>query len=173
MIGVGLIVRPQGNRGEVVVASSTDFGAERFAVNAIVFGLRGGQSAPMRVVTSREHDGRWIVGFDGVSTIDQAEALRGVELRIPADDLRPLEAGAHYVHDLVGCRVETAAGALVGTIEDVRLESGIPLLVAAAPGGEVLIPFTEAICRHVDVTARLIVIDAPEGLIELNQPGRK
>src|SRR5712671_775014 len=95
MITVGHIVRPQGNRGEVVIAASTDFGAERFRPGASVLASRQGGVETMTVTSSREHDGRWVVGFAGVATINDAEALRGLELRIPADQLRPLEAGTY------------------------------------------------------------------------------
>src|SRR5439155_25769548 len=98
---------PQGNRGEVVVASETDFGADRFRLGAAVQTNRDGRIETLTVESSREHDGRWVVGFAAVKSIDDAERLRGLERRIPASELRPLESGGHYVHDLVGCRVET------------------------------------------------------------------
>jgi 16S rRNA processing protein RimM len=168
MVAVGRVARPQGNRGEVVIVSSTDFGEERFAAGAVVHVQRGDAVGTLTVSSSREHDGRWVVGFDGIATIDDAETLRGLELKIPAEDLRALTGDAHYVHDLVGCRVETTAGQTVGVIREVQLGAGIPLLVAEGGGGDVLVPFTEAICRRVDVAARCVVIDAPEGLLELN-----
>ena len=171
MITVGQIVRPQGNRGEVVIASSTDFGAERFRPGARVLATRHGEVETMTVTSSREHDGRWVVGFAGVTTISEAETLRGLELRIPADHLRPLEADTYYVHDLAGCRVETQSGHAVGTVQDVQLDTGIPLLVVAAQDGEVLIPFSAEFCRRVDVAAKAIVIEPPEGLLELNRRG--
>ena len=59
----------------------------------------------------------------------------------------------------------------VGTVRDVQFGSGVPLLVVDDAGAEVLIPFTEAFCRRVDVAAKRIVIDPPEGLLEVN--GRK
>jgi hypothetical protein len=102
MIAIGQIVRPQGNRGEVVIASSTDFGLERFRPGAQVLVSRHGGVETMTVTSSREHDGRWVVGFAGVTTISEAETLRGLELRIPADQLRPLQADTYYVHDLAG-----------------------------------------------------------------------
>lgn len=169
MATVGRVARPQGNRGEVVVASSTDFPGERFRPGAVVWVRREGRVGDLTVTTSREHDGRWIVGLTGVNTIGDAESLRGLELRIPAEQLRPLEPGSHYVHDLVGCRVETTAGRPAGSVQDVRLEAGVPLLVIEGTDGEILIPFTDAICRRVDVPAKLIVIAPPEGLLDLNE----
>ena len=113
------------------------------------------------------------MGFAGITTISEAETLRGLELRIPADQLRPLQADTYYVHDLAGCRVETQSGQAVGTVRDVQLDTGIPLLVVAARDGEVLIPFNAEFCRRVDVAAKAIVIDPPEGLLELNRGGQK
>jgi len=169
MITVGRIVRPQGNRGEVVVQSATDFGEERFRAGAVLYVERDGDVAEAQVVTSREHDRRWVVGFAGIGSIDEAESLRGLELRIPASQLRSLEPGRHYVHDLVDCRVETTAGKAVGPVRDVRLDTGVPLLVIDGDGGEVLVPFTDAFCRTVDVAAKRIVIEPPDGLLEVNE----
>jgi len=170
MVTVGWVVRFHGNKGHVVIAPETDFGAERFAVGATVFGSRQGEAEPaeMHVVASREHDGRWIVGFDGVTTIDAAEKLRGLELRIPAESMKPLGPGGYYTHDLVGCEVELVGGTRVGRVSRVEIGRGTPLLVVETPRGEVWIPLAEEICRRIDVGAKLIVIDPPKGLIDLN-----
>jgi 16S rRNA processing protein RimM len=167
MVTVGRIVRPHGNKGHVVVAPETDFGAERFAAGATLYGVRAEKPA-LRVVASREHQGRWVVGFDGVTTIDAAEALRDLELSIPAEELKPLGPGGYYAHDLAGCAVENPAGRKLGRVESVLLGSGVPLLVLETEGGEVLVPLAEEICRRIDVAAKLIVIDPPDGLLELN-----
>lgn len=167
-ITVGRIVRPQGNRGEVVVAPLTDFPDLRFRVGERLWVLREGRPEVLTITRSREHDGRWVVGLAGVATIDDAERLRGLEAHIPAAALQALDAGRHYVHDLVGCRVEVEDGRLVGVVRTVQLDAGVPLLEVEGPKGDVLIPFTEAICRRVDVTAGTIVIAPLEGLLELN-----
>jgi len=168
MVTVGRIVRPHGNRGQVVVAPETDFGADRFGVGATVFAKRAENIEPLHVTASRAHDGRWVVGFDSVQTMNEAEALRDVELRIPADELKPLEGGQYYVHDLVGCRVETTDGRVIGDVVRVELHTGTHLLVVNGKRGEVLVPLAEPICRRIDVAARVVVIEPPEGLIELN-----
>ena len=170
MAVVGRIVRPHGNRGEVVVEAATDFGEDRFRAGARLH-LEASVPRAIDVRSCREHDGRWILGLVGIATIDDAEALRGRELRIPAEELRPLEPGWHYVHDLVGCRVETVGGRRLGAVEDVRLDTGVALLVVNGEAGEVLVPFTAAFCRRVDTEGKTIVVDPPEGLVELNAAG--
>jgi 16S rRNA processing protein RimM len=168
---VGRIVRPHGHRGQVVVASETDFGAERFAVNSTLQMLRDGRIVPVTVAASREQAGRWVIGLEGVESMNDAEALRGHELRVPAETLHELAAGAFYVHDLVGCVVESTARGPIGAVARVDMTAGLPLLVVSSGTSEeeVLVPFTDAICRIVDIGRKRIEIDPPEGLIELNR----
>ncbi len=168
MVTVGQVVRPHGIKGQVVVAPETDFGSERFAAGATLHCVRDGQPSTLAIAASFPHQGRWVVGFVGVTSMNEAEQLRGLELFIPAVELRPLGEGVFYAHDLAGCAVRTADGTLVGEVTAVQLGSGPPLLVVAAPRGEVLVPLAEAICRRIDVAAKVIVIDPPEGLVELN-----
>jgi len=170
-VTVGRIVRPQGNRGEVVVASETDFGETRFGNGSVLQVRNDNRVSALTVTSSRPHDGRWVVAFAGVGSIDEAEALRGAELTIPSSELGRLESGGYYVHDLIGCRVDTTAGATVGRVRDVQFGTGVPLIVIDGAAAEVLVPFTDAICRRVEIGARLIVIDPPEGLLELNETG--
>ncbi len=166
-VSIGRIVRPQGNRGEVVVALATDRPEERFAVGAEVALVHHGQQRQLTVRESRPHGDRWVVGFDGVATIDDAEALREAEIVVPMASLRALGTGTYYMHDLIGCDVETVSGAPVGRVVRMQTEVGTPLLIVATPTGERMVPFAEAICRTIDIGAKRVVIDPPEGLLEL------
>jgi 16S rRNA processing protein RimM len=107
-----------------------------------------------------------VLGFAGATSIDDAETWRGVELRVPVEALQPLAPGAFYVHDLVGCRVETVAGELVGEVTRVDLE-GTPLLAVKGKSRELLVPLAETICRDVNIAATVIRIDPPDGLLDL------
>jgi len=174
MVTVGRIIRPHGIKGAVVVAPESDFADERFRPGSTVQWQRNGEAAAIRIADSREFRGRWVVTLEGVSSVNEAETLRGLELRIPADALHPLEAGAYYVHDLEGCAVVTVTGDEIGRVVGVQFGSGAPLLrVSDAGGGEVLVPLAEAIVRQVDPAGRRIVIDPPAGLLELNRAARQ
>jgi 16S rRNA processing protein RimM len=171
MITVGRIVRPQGNKGEVVVAPETDFAAERFGAGASIWRLESGEPLRMAVTSGRPHDGRWVVGLAGIASIDAAETLRGSELRVPASSRKALGPREYYVHELAACRVETADGREIGRVDRVELGPGTPVLVVTGKRGELLVPLAEDICRRIDPAAGLIVIDPPEGLLELNEGG--
>lgn len=172
MITVGRIIRPHHNRGHVVVMPETDFPHDRFEVGSVLYRERDGRVEPIVVSAYREREGRWVVGFEGYESINDAETLRGLDLKVPLAEVKPLGPGGYYVFDLVGCVVRTRAGETVGPVERVDLATGIPMLVVAADG-EVLIPFSEAICTRIEPEARLIEIDPPPGLIELNRPAKR
>jgi 16S rRNA processing protein RimM len=167
---VGRIARAHGHRGQVIVNPETDFPEERFQPGADLFIERGGAPARVTLTAVRFQRGRPVVGIAGVETMNDAEALAGLELRVPVETLRALPAGTFYRHDLIGCRVETRAGAAVGIVEDVEGGAGgSRLVVAGANGrGEVLIPLVSEICTLIEPGAKRIVIDPPDGLLDAN-----
>jgi 16S rRNA processing protein RimM len=169
MAAVGRIARAHGIRGQVIVNLDTDFPEERFRPGAELFIERNGTAQPLTLTSVRFHRDRPVVGFAGVETMNDAETLAGLELRVPIDRLAPLPGGTFYRHDLIGCRVETAAGQTIGTVEGVEGTLGASRLIVAALGGEVLIPLVADICTTIDPGAKRIVIDPPEGLLDLNR----
>ena len=103
------------------------------------------------------------------TTMDAASALAGAELRVPVETLAPLPDGAFYRHDLIGCAVETDHGAPVGVVTRVEGDIGGSRLVVGTSSGEVLVPLAVEICPTIDPAAKRIVIDPPDGLLELNK----
>ena len=173
MVLVGRVVRPHGIRGAVVIAAESDFAEDRFQAGASLKIKRAEAIETLKIAESFPQQGRWVARFDGIDTIEAAETLRDAELKIDAGDLRALASDRFYVHDLIGCRVETTDGVTVGTVRDVEMSVGTPLLVIDAPGGETLVPLAEEICRRVDLAAKTITIAPPEGLIDLNATSPK
>jgi 16S rRNA processing protein RimM len=168
LVVVARIARPHGLRGEVILNPETDFADERFKPGNRVFMLDGAQVVPIVVRSVFFHRLRPVVGFDGFDAIEQVGALVGRELRIEAADLQPLPAGMFYHHDLVGCRVETTQGAHVGAVTKVDGSGDATRLVVDGASGELLIPLAVDICRTIDPGGRRIVIDALDGLLDLN-----
>jgi 16S rRNA processing protein RimM len=173
MAVVGRIARAHGNRGQVIVDPETDFPDERFKPGSIVYIREGEATRTLTIESVRFHRGRPILGLTGIETMDGAEALAGTELRVNTGALQPLPAGSFYHHDLVGCSVETSGGDLIGQVTAVEGSGNGSRLVVNGRGGEILIPLVEGICVEVDVTARKIVVEAPEGLLDLNVTKRQ
>jgi 16S rRNA processing protein RimM len=172
LVLVGKVARAHGNRGEVIVNPETDFPEDRFQVGHAV--IVESTTGPRRLVIGavRFHRGRPILGFEGVETMDEAEALAGAELRVAESELKVLPEGAFYHHDLIGCEVKRRDGRTIGTVRAVEGPMAGSTLVVETPRGDALIPLASEICVSVDPSRRVIVVEPPEGLIELNEPGR-
>jgi 16S rRNA processing protein RimM len=167
LVLVGIVARTHGNRGEVIVNPHTDFVSDRFRVGA-VFEARLANASRRQVVVSsvRMHQGRPVIGLDGVSSIGDAEAYAGTELRIHPVEQGPLPGGCYYHHQLIGCVVASATGEELGRVVGVEGEMNQSRLVVAGGGRRFEIPLVLAYCS-VDVHARRITVDPPEGLLEL------
>jgi 16S rRNA processing protein RimM len=169
MAVVGHVARTHGIRGHVVVNVETDFPEERFRPGAELFVNRAGDVERLVLDTVRFHQGRPIVGVSGVETIDAAQALAGLELRVPTAWLVSLPAGTFYRHDLVGCRVETTGGEAVGIVKGVEGPLDASRLIVGSGDDEILIPLVSAICTAIDADAKRIVIEPLNGLLDLNK----
>ena len=172
MVVVGRIARPHGLRGQVAVTPETDFIAERFRPGALVWTRWAGRDEQLTIAFARVQNGRPVIGFEGLSSVEAVGRLAGLELRVPEASLQPLEPGRYYEHQLVGCAVEDAEGGGVGTVVRVERGAGGSHLVVQGPRGEILVPLAVNICVEVDVGGRKIRIDPPEGLLELNETKR-
>jgi 16S rRNA processing protein RimM len=169
LVLVGRVARAHGNKGQVIVNLDTDFAEERFKVGEVLLVGPGGVPRAIRGV--RFHQGRPVVALDGIETMSDAEALAGAELKVPAGRSDELPEGTFYHYDLVGCEVRDAVGRSIGSVTAVEGTMEMSRLVVDGARGEVLIPLVADICVSIDVAARRIVIDPPEGLIDLNEPG--
>jgi 16S rRNA processing protein RimM len=173
MVLVGRIARAHGNRGQVIVDPVTDFPEDRFKAGSVLSVRRGGITERLEVEHVRFHRGRPIIGLVGIDTMNAAEALSGMELRVGVDALAPLPAGSYYHHDLIGCSVETPRGERIGRVTAVEGDAAGSRLVVEGSSGEVLIPMAEGICLGVDLAGRKIVAELPEGLLDLNVTKRQ
>ena len=157
---VGRVVRPWGIAGDVVVEPMTD-NPSRFQSGAQMW-----VGEELCTVSSARRDReRWVVRFEGVGDRDAAEALRGAELVVDVSALQPLAGDQYYVHELIGCRVESPEGESLGTVTGV-VPGPRDWLEVEGEGGKALLPMAREFLRSVDVEARRIVLDPPDGLIE-------
>lgn len=167
---IGRVARAHGNRGQVIVNPETDFAEDRFRVGQVVLVGPSERPLPRRITSARFHQGRPVVALDGIVTMNDAEALAGADVWMPASAIPPLPEGTFYRHDLVGCEVRDVSDAIVGRVKGVHGPIERCHLVVEGPKGEVLIPLVDHICVRVDPAARVIVVNPPEGLLEANRP---
>ena len=164
---VGIVRKPHGLAGEVSVESLTDF-PERFAPGASVTWRRAAESRELRVASARSHHGRVLVAFEGVDGVDAARALQDGELSIPAAASTPPPEGFFYSHEVAGWDCVDTSGRRLGAAAGIEKAPGSPMLVVTRDdGSEALVPFVHGIVVEVNRERRRIVLDPPEGLMEL------
>jgi 16S rRNA processing protein RimM len=167
LVVVGRIGPPRGVRGEVFVEPWTDAPDERFAPGAVLR-TEPDSAGPLTVESSSTASGKLVVHFAGVGDRPGAQALRGIQLVMPASERPSLDdPDEFYDSDLVGLAACTVDGGDLGPVTDVVHAAGTSYLEVHVDGRQRLVPFVTAIVPTVDLRARRIVIDPPDGLFEL------
>jgi 16S rRNA processing protein RimM len=186
LLVVGQIGKPHGIRGEVSVTVRTDEPEERFVAGSVFTTevprdrrvSAGPASAsgvlfevPPRLVLEsiRWHQGRGIAQFENVYDRNVAEELRGVFLQVESEELPPpADPDEFHDHQLVGLRVVSVTGDELGTVGRVEHAPASDLLVLdKTGGGTALIPFVSQIVPTVDIPGGRVIVDPPEGLLDL------
>lgn len=162
------LTRARGIRGEI---SGDGFGCdpERFdgLDKVYLFAPDEKVRSTAEVEEVWEHQGFLVFKFRGIDTRTEAEKLQGWEVRIPMEQRRPAPEGEYFQSDLVGCEVVERNGRVLGNVTGWRDFGGPGLLAVEYEGSELLIPFAKAICTDIDLEARRITVDLPEGLTDL------
>ncbi|HET7531421.1 MAG TPA: ribosome maturation factor RimM [Mycobacteriales bacterium] len=164
---VGRIARAHGVGGEVAVEVRTDAPELRFAAGQVVE-TDPPERGPLTVERARWHSGRLLIAFAEVADRTAAESLRNTLLVADSASSPAIDDDEYWDHQLVGLAVVTVGGEPLGEVTDVLHPPGADLLAVRRPGGEeLLVPFVRAIVPTVDVAGGRLVVDPPEGLLEL------
>jgi 16S rRNA processing protein RimM len=166
---IARIVKARGIRGEVACSIETDF-PERFSsLEEANVWMPDGTLLTSQVESCWFHKDRLILKFTHCDTMTEAQALVGGRLVITEAELRTLEEGEFFEHQILGAQAITSEGRALGSVSSVLRTGGTDVLVISDEDGrEMLIPFADDICKSVNVAARQVVVDPPEGLLELN-----
>jgi 16S rRNA processing protein RimM len=181
------IRHPQGRKGEVFAEILTDF-PEKFADRRRLWLLVdsaskstlptavGASPREIELIAHWPHKGGIVLHFTGTDSISAAETLKGLIVAIPRAERAALAEDEVYTGDLIGCALIDVAGSepvTVGEIESVDRTAGpVALLVVQGAVGEILIPFAKSFLQKIDLKAKRVEMALPEGLVELNAPGK-
>jgi 16S rRNA processing protein RimM len=165
-VRIGEVVKAVGLRGEVKLYPLIDFHEPLLDTDFLIWQ----DGSPVQVQGHRPSGGCLAIRIAGVTDRNAAEGLVGRELGFrPADYLDPgfprPPAGLPFRY--LGRTVQTVDGQQVGTVQEVRVGGALYLLVVPVQGGEILIPSVEPILRFDDELEGTLVIDPPEGLLDV------
>jgi 16S rRNA processing protein RimM len=160
---VGRIGRAHGVQGEATVEVRTDQPDQRFAVGATV-STEDGRN--LIITGNRWHNKILLLSFAGITDRDQVEQLRDqlVSTEVNTEDQEP---GEYHFQQLIGCQVKLEDSKDIGVVREIIQLPGQDLLGIDTPNGEVLIPMVKQIIITIDINAKLIVVNPPEGLLDV------
>jgi 16S rRNA processing protein RimM len=169
---VGHINKPHGTKGEVFVWTLTDHPESIFAPGVVL--LLGDESGriqdgepTVRIETSRPFRKGVLVRFEGSSTRNHSEELRGSYLLKAADELRGRDEDELFYHELLDLLVVRVDGSEVGRVREVYELRPAHMLEVHGPAASHMIPFLKDIVVGVDLEAGILTIDPPEGLLDV------
>ena len=157
---IGAIAGVRGLKGEVRIKSFTA-DPDDVAAYGPVFTDGGERSFDIRVTARAK--GQIIARLSGIDDRDAAEALKGERLYVPKSALPEAEDGAYYHADLIGLRVETAAGEKLGTVKAVHNFGAGDVIEITGAGDKdgLMVPFTAEVVPEVDIENGRIVVSPP------------
>jgi 16S rRNA processing protein RimM len=168
LIVIARAVRTRGLKGEVVAELLTDF-PDRFEdVDQVTATATGRQPKPLELEDYWFQKDRIILKFKGYDDIDKASELIGCEFGIPEVDRVELGEDEYYDWELEGCTVRLVDGRSVGKVTSI-LKTGATeiLMIIDDEGREHLVPLAAEMIVEIDIEAKSIVVDPPEGLLDL------
>ena len=164
---VGKIVNTHSLKGEVKVISSTDFEEERFKKGSKLLITRGNQLIREVIVESyRNHKNFLLVKFEGIDSVEEAEKLKNLQIKIDSDEVGELEENEFYFHEIIGCQVFDENDRNLGEIIDILTPGANDVwVIKGEEGKEILIPYIEDVVKQIDITSKKVNIEVMEGLI--------
>ena len=167
LLVVARVHRPHGLRGEVSAEVVTAF-PERLRPGAALIWQKDAQTRRLELAEARAHGNRMLLRFDAIADAGAARALAGGDLCVAVEDAVPPPEGYFYSHELRGFACVDPRGLPIGTAAGVQETPAGPLLSVTLPNGkEALVPFVAEYVTRIDRSGRSIILDLPEGLLEL------
>ncbi len=166
-IRIGRIINTHGIKGELKIASESDFDEIRYQKGNTVWLHIDGKYEPFEVASFRMHKGFPLVSFKGLADINAVEQYKGMPVYIDEKDRQELPEGEYYRDQLTGLQAVDEEGQAIGEVIAVEETMGAQnnLRIRSSEGTEFLVPNVPAFVRKVDLAAGIIVIRRIEGLL--------
>ncbi len=167
LVAVGVVGRRHGLSGEVSVEPVGN-SSGLFDPGASFTWRSQELVRKLTLTASRQHAKRLLLSFEGIEDPEAARALTGGVLCVPRERLPRVSPDFYWTHEVKDWRCEDPAGATLGFVEVLEETPAGPQLTLRTPGGkEVLVPFVSAMVVEIDRAGKRIVLDLPEGLLDL------
>ena len=162
---IGKIVKAQGLKGRVKVLSYLESGGEMLQSLDEVFISQGKDKRISYALKYFHVKGKcFYLDIVGIENIDQAEALLGCSVLVPAAKMGALPEGEYYWQQLIGLKVMTEEGTLIGTLAEIFPTGSNDVFVCRSGAKEILLPAIADVVLTVDLEKKTMIVRLPEGL---------
>jgi len=167
LVIIARAVKPRGLKGELIAELLTDF-PERFEdLEELVLVSPGGERSVGRLESYWFQNDRVVLKVAGYDDVEAAKQLVGFQFAVPESERVQLPSDHYYDWELEGCTVKVGSES-IGKVQSVLRTGGTEILAIADDNGkESLIPLVDSIVVEIDAAAKTIVVDPPEGLLDL------
>jgi 16S rRNA processing protein RimM len=167
-IALGIIRKAHGVRGEASVEAWSDSPDRFTGLSAVTLvSPDESQTRDAAIESVRIHAGRALVKFTGVDAPEDVRTLQNWTVEVPSSEARKLDDGEYFLHDLVGLTLIDGNGVSRGNVIEIEETGGGVLLVVEGPRRKFDVPFAADICTKVDIDAKTIAVNLPDGIEDL------
>ncbi len=165
-LAVGLLRRPHGLNGDLVFEVYSDF-PDRLRPGISLY--VGDEKRPLKVTRRKPHNDGMVLGFEGISSAEQAARFTGKVAFVRAADRPPLPEGEYYHHQILGLKVEDENGAALGVVtEIIQTGANDVYVVRNEAGREILLPALQQVLLEINLEQQRMKVHLLPGLV--NEP---
>ncbi len=166
LISVGKVSKAHGIKGRFMVSPYSRSGEGLLKADRIFMHNRKGEFHECKVLKAAPHKKGALFQVEGWERIEEVEEFLGAEVLIRREDLSEVSEGEHYCFDIIGMKVITEEGRMLGEVEEIIATGSNDVYVTRKDGKEYLIPAIDEVVLQVDLNKREIIIRPKEGLLE-------
>ena len=167
LLSVGRITGTHGVRGMVRVHLYAGDDSALQALDTCILRHRDGRQQTLALARLQGHGKKTLLSLKGYATISEVESLVGGELLVRRDQLPETDDGEYYWADLVGLRVVTEQGAVLGTLEEIIETGSNDVYVVRGGEKEILVPALADVVLNIDLEKGVMTVEPPDGLLDL------
>jgi 16S rRNA processing protein RimM len=163
-LAVGLLRKPHGVHGDILLTVYTDF-PDRLRPGTVLF--FGDEKQPFKITRRRPHNDGLILGFGGIPSPEQAAKLTGKTAFVRAEDRPPLSEGEYYHHQIIGLSVLDESGSRLGVVTEILVTGANDVYVVEDENGrEVLLPALKETLLEINLNEKTMRVHLLPGLLD-------
>ena len=163
-LAVGLLRKPHGLRGDLLLEIYTDF-PERLKPGSTI--LAGDKHQPLKITRRRPTNDGLILGFEGINNPEEAGKYRATVVYVPTADRPVLPEGQYYHHEMIGLTIINEDGTTLGALSEIIITGANDVyVVTPAEGKDILLPALKEVILAIDLPAKTMRVHLLPGLID-------